>query len=107
MKKVTSNEELKNIINNNKMVIVYFTGSSCGACEVIKVKVEDILKKYKEIESVEVNGEQNVDVAAAYGVFSLPIFLLYIEGKEFLRQGRNSDLLKLQGDIERYYNMIF
>ena len=51
--------------------------------------------------------KKNVELAAKYGVFSLPIFLLYIEGKETLRIGRNVDLLELERNIKRYYEMIF
>ncbi|MBM6860077.1 thioredoxin, partial [Clostridium saudiense] len=55
----------------------------------------------------EVNGEKHIDLAAEYDIFSLPIMLLFIEGKEFLRLGRNVNLLELKMNIERYYNMIF
>ena len=60
-----------------------------------------------QIKSGEINGEENLALAAKYGVFSLPIFLLFIEGKETLRIGRNVDLLELERNIKRYYEMIF
>lgn len=107
MKVFNSNEEIENLINNNKMAIVYFTGLDCGACEAIKHKVEDILTNFKEIKSGEISGEKHSDIAAMYDAFSLPLFILYVEGKETIRLGRNVDLLQLEKDIERYYNMIF
>ena len=107
MKKVSSDEEIKQEIKNNMMEVVFFTGSKCGACEAIKIKIESIIKWYPKIEACEINGEENLDIAAKYNVFSVPIFLLYIEGKEYLRIGRNVNLLELEKDIERYYKMIF
>ena len=107
MNRISSEDEVLRLINDNEMVVVYFTGRDCGACEAIKYKIESILKNLPQIKSGEINGEENLDLAAKYGVFSLPIFLLFIEGKETLRIGRNVDLLELERNIKRYYEMIF
>ena len=107
MKKLLSENDIINLINNNKMAVLYFTGMDCGACEAIKYKIESILKYLPEIKSGEINGEENLELAAKYEVFSLPIFLLFIEGKETLRIGRNVDLLELERNIKRYYEMLF
>lgn len=107
MKKLNTVEDVKEVISNNEMTVIYFTGMDCSACEVIKFKVEEILKKYDKIEACEIDGEQHRDICAEYGVFSVPIFLLFIDGKESIRVGRNVDLLDLESKIDRYYNMIF
>ena len=88
-------DEIKKSINSNRVMVVYFSGDSCGACKVIKVKIEHILKKYPNIRACEINGEEHLDIAASYGIFSVPVFLLFIDGKEYIRVGRNLDLLKL------------
>jgi thiol-disulfide isomerase/thioredoxin len=85
------------------MAVIYFTGSVCGACETIKIKIEDILRRFTKIKSGEINVEKHLDLAAKYNIFSVPIFLLYIEGKESIRLGRNLDLLELEVNIKRYY----
>ena len=107
LNKLFSESDISNLIKYNKMAVVYFPGMECGACEAIKFKIESILKNLPEIKSGEINGEENLSLAAKYDVFSLPIFLLFIEGKETLRIGRNVDLLELERNIKRYYEMIF
>lgn len=107
MQKICESSKIKELIEHSKMTVVYFTGMDCGACEAIKFKIEEMLKKYDKIEACEVNGEQYVDVCAEFGVFSVPIFLLFIEEKESIRVGRNVDLLDLEYKIDRYYSMIF
>lgn len=107
MNKLSDEYDIKRLINENKMAIVYFTGMDCGACEVIKIKIENILKSLPNIKSGEINGENNIELAAKYGVFSLPIFLLFVEGKETLRIGRNVNLLELEGQMKRYYEMLY
>lgn len=46
MKDVNSKSEIIERIRNNKMIILYFSGTSCGACDVIKEKVEKVLEDY-------------------------------------------------------------
>ena len=99
--------EIKEFIKKNQISIIYFSGSTCGACDVIKEKVLHIIKDYKEIRFMEINAVENKEVAASYNIFSLPILLLFVNGKETLRIGRYFDMLDFKNSIDRYYNMIF
>lgn len=107
MKDVNSKSEIIEGIRNNKMIILYFSGTSCGACDVIKEKVEKVLEDYPNIEVLEINGAVNIELAAEYGVFSLPVLLLFVEGKEAIRVGRYFDVLDFHNNIHRYYEMLF
>lgn len=100
-------EEIEEFIEKNLISIVYFSGATCGACDAIRDKVLYIIKDYKEIKFMEVNAVENKEVAAAYNIFSLPILLLFINGKETLRIGRYFDVLDFKNSIDRYYNLIF
>lgn len=102
-----NNEEIKNIISNNEMVILYFSNMVCGACDVIRSKVQDILEVYSEVKLVDINGEEQIELAAQHNVFSFPLAILYVDGKEVMRVGRNVNLLELEGTIKRYYDMLF
>ena len=94
-------------ILENKMTIIYFIGAICGACEVIKKKINRVLVDYKEVKFIEINGVEEKETAAKYDVFTLPLMILFIEGKESLRMGRNIDILEFKNAIDRYYNLIF
>lgn len=107
MNKLHNEKEIEELIKNNAMAVVYFTGNSCSAGEVIKVKIEEILKRFPRILCGEVNGEENISLAIKYDVYSVPVFILFIEGRESIRIGRNVDLLDLEKSIERYYHMLF
>ena len=98
---------MKNIIRENEIVILYFSNKVCGACEVIRSKVKKILESYSKVESIEIDGEENIELAAMNDVFSFPLLILYVDGKETMRVGRNVDLLELENSIKRYYEMLF
>ena len=107
MNKLHNEKEIEELIKNNAMAVVYFTGNYCSVCEVIKVKIEEILKRFPRILGGEVNGEENISLAIKYDVYSVPVFILFIEGRESIRIGRNVDLLDLEKSIGRYYHMLF
>ena len=44
MNKLYGEDEIESLIKNNSMTIIYFTGNSCSACEVIKIKIEEIIE---------------------------------------------------------------
>ena len=56
MNRISSEDEVLRLINDNEMVVVYFTGRDCGACEAIKFKIEGILRTLPNIKAVEIDG---------------------------------------------------
>ena len=100
-------EQIEEFTKENLISIVYFSGATCGACDAIRDKILYIIKDYKEIKFMEVNAVENKEIAASYDIFSLPILLLFVNGKETLRVGRYFDLLDFKNSIDRYYNLIF
>lgn len=107
MLKVNNNEEIKNMINENEIVILYFSNKVCGACEAIRSKVERILKSYSKVQSIEIEGEKQIELATINNVFSFPLLILFVNGKETIRLGRNIDLFEFENIIKRYYEMLF
>lgn len=100
--------EIEEFIKDNSISIVYFSGSTCGACDAIKEKILHIINEdYPKVKFLEVNAVENQKIAASYNIFSLPILLLFVNGKETLRLGRYFDMLDFKKSIDRYYNMIF
>lgn len=99
--------DIEKYVKNNLISIVYFSGSIYGACDVIRDKVKLLIKDYEKINFLEINAVENKEVAAKYDIFTLPILILFVEGKEVLRFGRYFDILEFKNSIERYYNMVF
>ncbi|MFR5266583.1 thioredoxin family protein [Clostridium sp.] len=106
MMKITASKEVENLINNEPISIVYFTGTTCMACDVIKEKVSEIIKGYPKVKMGIINGEEEVKLAADYSVFSLPLLILYVDGKESFRASRNFSVLEFTEILDRYYTMM-
>ena len=104
---IYSNEsELRKWINEIPMTILYFSSNACGACSVIRQRIGEILKAYPKIQICDIQEGEDVHLAASWQVFSFPVLILLINGKETIRCGKNIDFISFENTIARYDSMI-
>lgn len=106
MRELTTNEEIKNLIDNNEIIIIYFNGKACQACDVIKNKVSEIIKEFPQVVMGVIDGEKYIKIAAEYNVFTLPLLIIYVDKKESFRISRNFSVLEFKEILNRYYSVL-
>ncbi len=72
----------------------------------MKPKLEAIIRKYKEMEGIYINIDELKRIAAHYGIFTAPALILYIEGKESIREARHISIDEFEKKLDRYYKML-
>ena len=108
MIEINKKEEILEILKTSKAVMLYFVSTNCGVCQVLKPKIEDeISKKFSQIKQYYINSNQNLDIASFFNIFSSPTILVFFEGKEFKRYGRNISLDIFNSELKRLYEMVF
>lgn len=107
MNVINRSEDLKQLISENEMTLVYFGGESCNVCAAMKPKVDELLENYPKIKSAQVDVEKSLQISAEYNIFTIPVILLFLEGKEAIREARNISIQAIDDRIDRYYNMLF
>lgn len=107
MELINSNELLDNLIENEEMLLVYFGNETCSICVDMKPKVMEILNKYPKIKAVEVKIDENLQIARKHNIFTIPGILLFIDGKETIREARYISMEDIENRIYRYYDMFY
>lgn len=107
MKIVDSKEAIDRLIDENDMVLIYFGSDTCSVCVDMKPKVEKILERYPKIKAVEVEIDKSMKLSTSYNIFTIPAILLFIDGKESIREARYISMEGLEQKINRYYNLFF
>ncbi len=98
---------LKERIETEAAVAVYFSAPNCGVCLALRPKVEALFsKEFPLVKFVQVEIDKSPGISGEYSVFSAPTLLVFFEGKEFLRKVRLMGIQELQQKIERPYKMI-
>lgn len=105
MENIKSIEEIRMMINENQIVLLYFGDESCGVCRVLLPKVEAMLKDYPDIRIGHIKIDMLPQVASEYSIFTIPAILLYIEGTEVVREARHISIAELQRKIDRYLEL--
>ncbi len=101
-------EELRNKIKNSSGVMLYFWGDNCAVCDALKPKIKELFDtEFIKIEQIYINAKDNPDIAAAFNVFSIPTTIVFIDSKEFIREGRNLSIMDLKNKIKRPYEIFF
>ena len=99
--------EIQTLIKGNTVVLLYFYNDNCAPCKVLRPKVHEmVMSDFPNIEFRLINAEQYPASSAEYGVFASPTLLVFIEGKEYIRESKNISISELHNKIERYYNMV-
>lgn len=107
MQCLTSMKELEKEILENPMLLVYSSGGMCSVCTVLKGKVKIMMHKYPKMKAVEIDGDKHPEITSQLSIFTLPSIVIYINGKESLREARNVSLELLDEKIERLYNLMY
>ncbi len=107
METVDSAAGLKELQTKNEMVLVYFGSPACGVCRDVLPKLERMLESYPRIRAVRAEVESLPELAAAYSVFTVPVILLFAQGRETLREAGMISLDRLEPRVARYYALLF
>jgi thioredoxin-like negative regulator of GroEL len=107
MQKLDSIHQIKEQINSGAKLL-YISAPNCNVCDVLKVKVEKIVKEqFPKIELYEANVAEIPQISAEFNIFSAPAILIFFDGQEFVREGRNVSLELLEDKISKIYKLYF
>ena len=80
----------------------YFSSKDCGVCKVLKPKIVTLLEeKFAGVQFIYVDIEEEMEKAAQYGIFTIPVVLIIIDGKEYHRFVRTFSVLELENKLAR------
>ncbi|MFX0549011.1 thioredoxin family protein [Hathewaya histolytica] len=101
MIKLKSIREIEDFIEKNKIALLYFSSQDCNVCIELLPKIEYLLMSFPKINAREVEIEKLLSVTGKYSVFTLPCIIIFIKGKESIREARFISVKELQNKIER------
>jgi thiol-disulfide isomerase/thioredoxin len=106
MKILDTLESIDKFIIENKIVMLYFSSQHCGVCVGLLPKIKELLKNYSKIAFAKVEIDEVQLAVGKYSIFTVPTIIMFIEGKEIIRETRFISIVELQRKIQRFYNLI-
>lgn len=81
MVKEIKEKEFKEVISNNKKVVVDCFATWCGPCKMLAPVVESISEENKEISFYKLDVDDCEVVPREYGIMSIPTLLVFEDGE--------------------------
>ena len=100
-------EQLQQTIREEVGVLLYFSGENCNVCHALRPKFKEVFdKEFPQLKQIYLDAQEYADIAAHYQVLSLPTILVFLDGREFVREGRSVSLHQLTEQLKRPYGMM-
>jgi len=100
-------EELQNIIRTEVGVLLYFSGETCNVCHALRPKFKEVFdSEFPQLKQIYLDAHENPEVSAHFQVFSVPTMIVFMDGREFAREGRAVSLHQLTEKLKRPYQMM-
>jgi len=100
-------EELQQTIREEVGVLLYFSGEHCSVCYALRPKFKELFtKEFPQLKQIFLDAQEYADLSTHYQVLSLPTILVFMDGREFVREGRTVSLHQLTEQLKRPYKMM-
>ena len=83
--KITSENYENEVLNSDKPVLLDFWAAWCGPCKMVSPLVDEIALENADIKVGKINVDEQPELAAKFGVMSIPTLVVMENGKEVNR----------------------
>ena len=81
VKDINGLNELDEVLNNNKKVLVDVWAPWCGPCRMLGPIVEKVASDTEGLTTIKINLDDNEEVAVRYGIEAIPTLLVFENGE--------------------------
>lgn len=103
---LTSMETIEAFISENELSFLYISRPNCSVCHGLLPQVQELMEKYPEIKLGHINSDEVEAVAGRFSIFTVPVLLLFVDGKEYVREARIVHMDQFDEKIYKIYSNI-
>ncbi|MCH1624400.1 thioredoxin family protein [Ferdinandcohnia quinoae] len=96
-------DAVDSFISSNPLSFIYISHTDCSVCHALLPQVEKLMEKFPEIQLAHINSSVVEEIAERFIVFSVPALLLFIDGKEYLREARIVHMSQFEQRLQKIY----
>lgn len=105
MRIIDNENEFKEFCAEKGIRLAYLSTNTCCACGVLKPKIEELISNYENAKIIEIEADKSVEIVSQLSIFMFPAIILYIDGKEVLREAKYISVVELKKVLDRYFEL--
>lgn len=99
--------QFKTLINTKSLVVIHVMREHCNVCHAVLPQLKDILDtSYPKVTLAIINQNEVPKIAGELTIFTVPVDLIFMNGKEMHRQGRFIDMQSFERQLAIMYEQI-
>ncbi|WP_201716494.1 thioredoxin family protein [Rossellomorea arthrocnemi] len=106
MEEVHSLETIKWKLEAETLVFLYISRPNCPVCHALLPQVEEVLEDFKSVIPLLADAEAIPEIAGEYSIFTVPVIIVFVDGKEMFRKARFVPIDELHSQISRLIRML-
>lgn len=99
-------DEVDNMVNQHTLSFIYISKTNCSVCHALLPKVQQMMSRFPEIEFGHVTVDEVEAIAGHFAIFTVPVLLLFSNGKELVREARFVRMEELEEKIKKIYGLL-
>lgn len=100
-KEAVSLEEIEQFTKTHPFSFLYLYKDNCSVCHAVQPQAAEVLKDFPQIQTMQANVSQLPLLAGKYTIFTVPVLLLFVDGKEVLRKARFVEMAEFKHQLAR------
>lgn len=103
---LTSLEEIDTFLKEHRLAFLYIFRTNCSVCHALLPQVKQLMTAYPEIQLGSINADDVEAVAGRFSIFTIPVLLLFVENKEYVREARIVHMDLFKEKIDKIYQNV-
>lgn len=104
--KLRTIKDVNAFIHEETLAFLYLSKPTCSVCHGLLPQVQHLMKNYPIIQMAHIDTEEVPEIAGAYSIFTVPVLLLFVNGKEYIREARIVHLDLLAKKLNKIYENV-
>ncbi|MFD2638610.1 thioredoxin family protein [Piscibacillus salipiscarius] len=90
----------------HQLSFLYISREGCSVCHSLLPQVQNLMENYPQIELGHIEVNEVPEVAGRFSIFTVPVLILFVDGKEYLREARIVQMDQFDEKVSKIYEGI-
>lgn len=99
-------EQYREFIEAHPLAVVHVMRNHCSVCHAILPQMEDLVSRFPDVPLGVINQSDVEAIAGELNIFTVPVDLIFMDGKEMHRQGRFIDMQRFEHYLSQMYESL-